>query len=313
MTNHDSFPSIVRIDNKNQLQIFKNEFPQLIDIEFAIEEKMHGANIQATVQNGEIEFFSREMVLTPDTPFFSLWQTIEQPEEKQLFDFLKQYSIDNNVKLTTYFELFGGKLSKGIKYFNQSNQSAMRIIGFKVNDVMQSPKQYRKFFCDNGFENMLVKLLAIVKGIDEAVKFNPVFITTFNPMGNNFAEGVVVKPFDNWLINNGGKNIVLKIKHSKFEEKIKEKVIIEIDENLIQLNSVFKTYLNENRINSAFSKIGTINNKAQMKEYISFIMDDAKKDFEIDYENELKLLEKKDLQIVYNIGGHLANQLLKFI
>ena len=74
------------------------------------------------------------------------------------------------------------------------------------------------------------------------------------------------------------------------------------------LKAEFLTYINENRLESVFSKYGVIEKPQQIGEYIRYMLEDAKEDFLKD--NDVSVLHKETLKEIFN-AGHNIMKLLK--
>src|SRR5690606_36331161 len=127
---------------------------------------------------------------------------------------------------------------------------------------------------------------------------------------NNYAEGVVIKPYQNNIIL-GDSRFILKKKSEKFIEKEstkKEGNKEDLSSDVVNLMLEFKSYINDNRILSAFSKEGPIQKPQEMGKYIKLILEDAKEDFFKD--NILPdTLNEKEQKLIFNVGGLIADKL----
>lgn len=321
---HDSYPSVVNLNNPTTLIVYTSEFPEFLDCLWAIEEKFHGFNLQVTYLPGEsIKFMpdyvgSREIQITSDVKFYGVLALIE----KYHAEFVKLREICNITgnKLTPYMEIIGCKVSHGIVYDIPIGEYRIRFIGMKINDVFLCPEDFYNFMVTCGIpDSMYVRPIAIVKGIQAVVDFDPIFNSTAaiagdgSDMDRSYAEGIVAKPLQKHYINKGGKNIMIKKKHPRFEEFAEEKKVRIIKPEVDELRTIFKGFLNKNRISSVFSKIGPIASKLQMAQYIRMITDDARIDFFEQYTDEMNSLSPEDQKSVFNVGNFLSIQLLTII
>lgn len=327
---HDSYPSVVNLHNPDQLKIFCDEFPELSTCDWAIEEKFHGFNFQVTylpesVLGYEPDYAgSREIQITRGMKFYGAWSTID--DEKLYFQKVRDYSRQKGIRLTMYMEIYGGKISQGIDYNFEQGKRRLRFIGTKINDSLLPPKDFYDLMYEIGIPIGLYSFpMAIVTGVEAILAYNPVFRSIDAISGDysktpefdrTFAEGFVAKPFHKHYINKGEKNILIKIKNPVFEEFKKTRVRTPriIAPEINELRDSFKEFLNMNRIQSAFSKIGPITSKEQIMTYLKFIMNDAKEDFEEQYDAEyLKEFSAEDMKSIYNVGNFLSKQLINII
>lgn len=324
---HDKFPSIVNLNNPNQIQIFVNEFPELATCPWVIEEKYHGFNFQMTwlpkedssIASYEPEYAgSREMQVTRETSFYGAWAAIDRHAKE--FAKVQRAADQLNSKITLYAEFFGGKVSRGVAYNIEPGKYKIRIFGLKVNDVMYSPCDFYAFLGTIGLPtSMYATPLAIVDGIQAAADYNAVFHTVDAVEGDgsendrSFAEGFVAKPYNKHIVNKGGKTVMIKKKHPRFEEVIKERVVREINPVVEEMREVFRGYVNENRIKSALSKLGPITSKAQIGKYNKFIIEDARVDFMADHAEAFKQIPSDTQRFVFNIGSDIVTALIDMI
>lgn len=324
---HDKFPSVVNLNNPKQLEIFVNEFPELATCPWVIEEKYNGFNFQMTwlpkddisIASYEPEYAgSREMQVTRETSFYGAWAAIDRHAEE--FAKVQRTADQLNSKITLYAEFFGGKVSKGVAYNIKPGKYKIRVIGLKVNDVMYSPADRYAFLGIIGLPtNMYATPLAIVNGIQAAADHNAVFHAMDAVEGDgseadrSFAEGFVAKPYNKHIVNKGGKTVMIKKKHPRFEEVVTEKTVREVNPVVKEMREVFRGYINENRINSALSKLGPITSKSQIGKYSKYIVEDAKADFMTDHTEAFAQVPSDTQRFVFNIGGDIANALISLI
>lgn len=321
---HDSYNSVANLNNPAQLEIFCNEFPELLEDIWVLEEKFHGFNFQVTYSPGFGQSYepdyagSREIQVTRDTEFYGAWAVIDR--HKAVFTLLRDAANIMCQKLTIYMEMFGGKVSHGVNYGVIGGEYKVRFFGAKLDDQPLSPKDFYDLMSILGIPtNMYSFPIAFVNGAKAAAAHSPVFHSFESGAGDGsdqdrtFAEGFVAKPFHKHYVNKGGKTVMFKVKNPRFEEYASEKIVRVISPEIIELRESYKTYLNDNRIQSAFSKIGPITSKQQIVTYLKHINADAQKDFWEAYGDEMSELDTGDIRSVFNAGSHLANQLLQYI
>ncbi|RLF96798.1 hypothetical protein DRN58_09390, partial [Thermococci archaeon] len=106
----------------------------------------------------------------------------------------------------------------------------------------------------------------------------------------------------------------LKKKNEKFKERQRvKKKLQEGSSEVIQLNLEFRNYITEERVQSIFSKEGVIQKPEEIGRYIKLVLEDAKKDFEKDFGDKIKHLEKKKLKKVFNVGSQIVKILDKYL
>ena len=106
---------------------------------------------------------------------------------------------------------------------------------------------------------------------------------------------------------------MIKKKGEKFKEKSrKAKVPREqkvLPPEIAEPKAEFESYINENRIDTVFSKEGPIEDMKDIGKYIKLVMEDARKDFE--KENDISNLRKKDQRQVFSGSGPMIAKILK--
>lgn len=318
---HDSYNSVANLNNPVQLDIFCNEFPELLEDIWVLEEKFHGFNFQVTYSPGFGQSYepnyagSREIQVTRDTEFYGAWAVIDR--HQNVFQKVRDASNIMCKKITLYMEIFGGKVSHGVDYGVSAGNYKIRFFGAKVDEIPLSPKDFYDLMSILGIpSNMYTFPIAFVYGAKAAAEYNPVFHSFEAGPGDgsdrdrSFAEGFVAKPFHKHYVNKGGKTVMFKMKNPLFEEYAEEKIIRILSDDVLNYREIFKCFLNAPRINSAFSKIGHITSKKDMAKYIKYITDDARKDFFEQYGEEFSSLSTEDQKSALNVGSHLASQLL---
>jgi len=136
---------------------------------------------------------------------------------------------------------------------------------------------------------------------EEALKFNQIFITPIpqelglQPIEDNFAEGVVIRPDRPIILNNGGR-FILKKKNPTFSERKPNIIHSESNNYDIELLSKLDQFVTMSRLHNVISKIGEVGMKDISKIITSFNAD-VIKDYEKEYEpinpEKLKTIKKQ--------------------
>jgi Rnl2 family RNA ligase len=266
------YPHIENDYREMFIKSFLEQNPELIDAEYIIEEKIHGENYRFHFDKGIVTFGTRNQekgTWTEDTT------VIEFIKIRPVIDFFKQWSIITNRTYTIYGERYGPKIQKGINY--GSKEVNIKFFDMRVDDLLISPIRFLEHFDD--FSQFVVPILAKVKGLQAALDYNCEFLTKLNPIENNWAEGIVIKPLNSVYYNALHELFYLKKKHPKFKELCRSPKEIKIAEFK---DSVLLPYINDNRVQSVFSKEGKISNKTQIANYIKLVTQDAIEDFKRD-------------------------------
>lgn len=318
------YPEIENTYNRKFIDKFIYLYPQLLKAHYVIYEKLHGSNVQIIVpSNGDFQLGKRHSLIEPNENFYGIWDTIKrysQPINK-ISEYVKRcgYSYMNY-----YCEYFGGdgerepRIQKGVIY-NPLQQ--IRFFAVAIEDRLQPPIVLEDIFDHLGLKELLVPKIGIIEGLDAALHIDVNMTTLINPyIEDNFLEGVVIQPHTRTFVDKTGKRFLLKKKHPKFEERGKRKkskpVVNDLDEKIIgRLHEIFLGYLNENRLQGTFSKVGEIQDKSEMSKYIEFTIKDAIKDFEKDFGDEMdeagySRLERKR---IYKGAGVIVEMLKQYL
>lgn len=232
------------------------------DGEWVVEEKVHGANLAIYVDESDIAYAKRSSFIEGDD-FYDISE-VKKNESKY-----REVRKDIGENIIIYGEVFGGNypvegveksntkaIQKGIYYKNTIDFYAFDIYTkegflevFKRNDILRR----------NGILYAEPLLTGTLKEcLDFDIKFETRLPEKFGlpRIENNMAEGIVIKPVKPKFFNSG-KRVIIKKKN---EERKEVKEVQEKEEN-DELSSMVRKYVNENRLDSAISKIGPLENK----------------------------------------------------
>jgi len=307
------YPSIENHYREKHIEKWLNKFPQLLECEYILQEKLHGTNIQIIFNPNQSEKYviaSRNRCIPSDESFFGIREVLKEEKYQAIFDFYSDLAGDINQVIRLYGELIGEGVQKGIDY----GEKKLKIFDVSIDGVFACPtiiERTFKHFYSFGlteeakvFSNIGVK----VSSLKEALEYDCEKETAF---GNGICEGVVIKPIsdeqenlysDEFL----GRVFYLKKKNEKFMEKPAKKKHSPESVEVFKMREIFKTYINENRLNSVFSKEGVITSEKDFGKYIKLTLMDAKEDFLKDYEGEHdKRVFKCEKEVVHLLRKHL--------
>lgn len=299
------YPSIENSYNGGNISHWLNNFPELMNCKYTIEEKLDGSNLSIIIKQNEMFFASRNQIIGNLTEFNGLDNTIKKYENE--IKILKKIQKEYNEVINFYFEFFGKGIQKRINY---GDEKYIRLINIRVGKNIISPKEMYDIVEKFNIKHLCVPVLSIVNNLNEALQVNEIFNTTINPIENNEAEGVVIKPLNKVYVSHLGSTFYLKKKNPKFGEKIKKpKEKTNLDPELEEYYNSFCEYINQNRMFSVFSKEGkSIQRPSEIGYYISKIIEDAKADWYID--NNIRKLNKHEQRIVFNVGPMISKMLM---
>ena len=272
---------------------------------------VHNSNISVYFQpHTPMLYGKRTSWLMHTEKFYDIHNTIK--EYQDLWNIIQNIADKEGKTIRLFGEYFGGNIQKGVDYGREK-----RIMFFNgyVNDKLLTPSEFRNL----NWGLPYVPLLDIVGDFKTAIEYNTELDSRVLGEANNEMEGVVIMPFDKIYRSPVGELFHIKKKNKKFKEvagelkRRKQKLQKEGNPLVRKLNDEFRKYINENRLQSVFSKHGEIESIKDMGKYIRLLLEDAQIDFEKDKVDEIAELEPKDLKKVYNVGGSSAALLKKHL
>lgn len=304
----DKFVKYDHIENSYNNQ-FIDYFKETLKFnKFVIMEKLDGANFQIKIfPDFTIKYGSRNIYLTED--FYNYKEVVDKID----LSLLKKEANYNDNVIILYGELYGKGIQNRIDYGKDKH---IKFFDVKINNKFLAYDEF-KMFCEN-FNLSIVPVIKENIFFDEAINFEvDNMITLINPFKNNYAEGVVIRIYDNEIFK-GHSRFILKKKAKNFIEKsIKKKIIRqkkEINLNLLKYKEEVSRYINKNRILSLFSKIGKIESNNDLGIYIKEINKDVKIDFMKDNpdfdENDFS---KMELRYIFNYSKKIVGYLKEFM
>lgn len=314
---------------------FLQYHPEVEDELFVIQEKIDGSNFQIKYflnDKNEIEYklYSRNQRTNED------FQGAREAIEKAIKDFnpLAEVYFEpirdsrNSIPLVEFFlrpirnseiantkeysfSIFGEVFGQGIQ--NRIFYGPKKY--FKVFDIVASSEYMPQNVVEAHLKNLglidyLVPKIDVVKGLQNALDYPIEFDSKLTDLVNNQCEGIVIKPYGKVYVDGNGSPFYLKKKNAKFSEGKEKKPKEPEKEEVVYLQEAIKDFINDNRLQSCFSKEGEINYPEEIGKYIKLIMEDVRKDFLKDYQEELEKLDKKDQKKVFGICGREISKLL---
>jgi len=298
------YPSIQQHYYQKQLDWWVRHNPELQDCEYAIQEKLHGANIQLYFIDGKMYVGKRTCLIERGDKFFDIWTALDKI--KDFTDGLTHQSLKRAEPIILYGELFGGKIGKGVNY---GPDQRIRFFDLKLGDEMQSPWDLVGFFVMMSSEELLVPTLGTVTGIDAVRAYDENFLTRINPVEDNWAEGFVAKPMRK-VFSSQDVVFMIKKKNEKFAERTKAKKVVAPSSDVGKLHEVMKSLATENRMESLFSKMGVIETPDQIGEYLAAFVADCKEEMRKEHGELFDSLDKGQQKNVCKVG-HIAVVMLR--
>ena len=303
------FHKYPRIDNfeESALDAYYHYNPE----RFIVQEKIDGCNIGLYISKDEFRIASRNQFI--DGNFYNIKEYMYLLE-----DFIQDVQNSKLVKadyLIFYGEFYGPRIQKRINY-GQYGFAFFDVCVINSNEIeWLSYKEIYNFFDSIQATHLLCPVLGEFENIYDAAKFCQENLEILKSVISceNDVPNTEYTQIEGFVISSEDKFFKLKHKSPDFIEKTKSPIKKIFDNELMDLRNQFLTYINENRFHSVMSKIGAPTGISQSTEYIYHLINDAKEEFEKDFQQELAKFSPKEKRFIYNAGGLPFEIFKKFI
>jgi len=314
-------------NNKAIARFQERFYGELKSERFLISEKIDGSNFSVIFNNkGGWQFAKRNSLISNDESFYNFKSAFESEEMGKFFFMVSSYCSEKNKTLQFVGELYGQGVQKRVYYgpdrywrwyaiYDHITYDNVKNLSVKemneLGDDIDSEYSY-------DIDYFRAHVYKTIYGLEEALEFDINKNSFYTPEGydkENFMEGVVIRPFNNYYL--GDDFLIIKKKNPKFDDKNvvkKERVKFNITEDLQSLYDKVIGYVNENRTEDLFSKYGMIDSVVQTGMYIKFYSQDIIEDIKEEYPLEFDNLGKKDRnwlmkQLVIEIKNEIREHL----
>lgn len=284
------YPSIENHYQQKWIDQFVEKFgKELTEAKYVITEKIHGANIQLIFNPGFDDFHIASRNQMTDVGFYNVGDVLETMDLKPF----QQWADHLDKQIHLYGELFGPGIQKGVNY---GGKKRILFFDMRIDGILLPQREFEDFFVYRGMEDMTVPVLHYAMNLEQALNTDTVFNSLLYDAEDNECEGIVIKPWEKNFYSNAGSLFYIKKKNTKFAEKTKKerKPRAEWSDTVNDLRDTFLSYLNEERLESVFSKEGRITDPKMIGKYIGFVMKDATDTFKKE-EHFDDIVEEKDL------------------
>jgi len=304
------WPSIENTYRQRFVDMFLGEFPELANTVYILLEKLHGANFQFMVSSHrDVRAGSRRRYLESSSTFQGVKVADMLERYKPFLDQFQKFADDYETTYHLYGELIGPKIQKGVNY---GSDKQILFFGLRMDEILQ-PFYILETFADL-FGVPLVPVVGYAVGLNKALDWGIKFPSLLKPIPKNICEGVVIQPYHHVFQCEGGDYFLLKKKNNAVKEKAKSpKPQRPIDPEVDRLPAEFVTYITDSRLQSVFSKEGTIEEPSQIGTYIRLMIDDAREDFLKDHAAAWNVMDKRQRGRVTNVGRQVADMLKKYL
>lgn len=253
------------------------------DLEWVVQEKVHGANTSFLCDGETVGFAKRTSVLADDEKFYDFQEMLERYHQKvlSLFKRIKE-SHPKVISISVFGEMFGGRyahegvtarkgvilIQKGVYYTPDHEFYGFDIYVFEgetgryldVDEVNTLFEAEGFFYAKTLLRGTLSECLAHPNAFQSKISQ----WLGLPDIADNICEGVIIRPVIPQYLRNGSR-VLIKSKNARFDEKksvkTRNKVFSEPipqSEELKTLIEEVETYVTENRLNNVLSHIGEV-------------------------------------------------------
>ncbi len=299
------YPSIENHYQEKWINRFIDEFGNdLITASYIVTEKLHGANIQLIFFPGEENFSIASRNQLTDGGFYNVGSILDTLD----LTFVNAIANKQNTIVHLYGEVIGPGIQKGVDY---GNTKQLRFFDMRIGTGLLTQQQFFAAFADN--LEIVVPVIGHYNNLADAMAVEIKINSLLSDKEDNKIEGVVIKPWDKIFYNTNGSLFYIKKKNEEFlESKNREhKPKVEWSAPVNEWRTVFLGYLNEERVESVYSKEGRIDDQKLIGKYLGLVVQDAITTFEKEEDFDRELFEKNELKYIFKLDQTVRNILLQ--
>ncbi len=334
MLSFKKYSSIENHFNREFMEKVVAELPQ--DLEYVVQEKVHGANTSFLCDGNEVRFAKRTSMLEDEEKFYEYPELLDVYKDKVFKLFARIRDTHPEVtSLSLFGEMFGGlyphndvkanrslsHIQKGVCYTPEHEFYGFDIyLSDGVNGWYLPVDEVNELFESEGF--FYAKTL--FRGtLAECLKFPNAFPSKISewlglpPINDNICEGIVIRPVSPMYLRNGSR-VLIKSKNERFAEKKnvkrRNKLFAEpipYSEQLKDLVVEVEAYVTENRLNNVVSHIGEVHVPKDFGKIMGLFSKDVLEDFLKEHGGDYAGLEKSEQKLLNKELNKLATDLVK--
>jgi Rnl2 family RNA ligase len=304
------YPSIENHYREKEIHSWLSYHPGLEMETYILQEKIHGSNIQLIFEpNQPFKIATRNRILKTGEDFYGILGILNQLDYLYIIGHIQGLCSVHTGSVNLYGEIYGKGIQKGV-YYGEGRY--LKFFDLAINDVFITQEDFELIMYP--YNDYIVPIIAEWHGLRNALDFD---ITNIDSVlietdKRNVIEGVVIKTLNKVYQSPEGSLFYLKKKNEEFKENSKApKEPFEFSQTVIAQNLLFKSYVNDNRLQGIFSKYGEIQKPNQIGEYIKYLMEDAREDFLKD--NDISNFNEKEQKMIFNVGGMIALMLKGYL
>lgn len=315
MINFKKYSSIENAITRDFMERVWAEMPE--DLEWVVQEKVHGANTSFLCDGEEVRFAKRTSVLSDDEKFYDFQTLLEaySPRVLSLFGRIREAHPAVTV-ISVFGEMFGGRyahegvaavkgmplIQKGVNYTPTHEFYGFDIYVFEGEiGYYLAVDEVNALFVAEGF----FYARTLMRGsLAECLNYPNAFQSKISQwlglpdIDDNICEGVVIRPVTPQYLRNGSR-VLIKSKNARFAEKksvkARNKLFTEpvpYSDSLKALLPELETYVTENRLNNVISHIGEVALPKDFGKIMGMFSKDILDDFLKEHGGEYTALDK---------------------
>lgn len=320
MLEFKKYGSIENSFNKIFMEYVTAEMPA--DLEYVVQEKVHGANTSFLCDGESIRFAKRTSVLEAEESFYDYPELLDRYKERVVALTKELMAIYADVRSIAVFgEMFGGTyphkdvlpnrelspVQKGIFYTPGHEFYAFDICVISdegsrylpLDEVNELFEKHGFFYAKTLFRGTLGECLDYPNAFQSKIAD----WLGLPAIEDNICEGVVIRPVIALCLRSG-KRVLIKNKNERFAEKksVKRRTPLFADtvsysEALNSLLAELETYVTEQRLTNVVSHIGEIQMSKDFGKVMGSFSKDVLDDFLKEHQGEYGALEKEEQKL----------------
>lgn len=334
MLTFKKYSSIENHFNREFMEHVVEQMPQ--DLQYVVQEKVHGANTSFLCDGNEVKFAKRTSMLADDEKFYDYPELLEAYKDKVLNLFARvKAQHPGIVTISVFGEMFGGLyphndvkanrkvtlVQKGVCYtpehefygfdiYLSDGENGWYLPVDEVNEIFEAEGF---FYAKTLFRGTLA----------ECLKYPNAFPSKISEwlglpaIEDNICEGIVIRPVIPMYLRNGSR-VLIKSKNERFAEKKsvkkRNKLFAEpvpYSEELKVLVSEVDAYVTENRLTNVVSHIGEVHMPKDFGKIMGLFSKDVLEDFLKEHGGDYAALEKSEQKLLNKELNKLATELVK--
>lgn len=334
MLTFKKYSSIENHFNREFMEHVVEQMPQ--DLQYVVQEKVHGANTSFLCDGNEVKFAKRTSMLADDEKFYDYPELLEAYKDKVLNLFARVKSQHSEVVTISVFgEMFGGLyphndvkinrkltlIQKGVCYtpehefygfdiYLSDGENGWYLPVDEVNEIFEAEGF---FYAKTLFRGTLA----------ECLKYPNAFPSKISEwlglpaIEDNICEGIVIRPVTPMYLRNGSR-VLIKSKNERFAEKKsvkkRNKLFAEpvpYSDELKALVAEVDVYVTENRLTNVVSHIGEVHVPKDFGKIMGLFAKDVFEDFLKEHGGDYSALDKSEQKLLNKELNKLSTELVK--